>query len=483
MKAKILVVDDEEMIHGSFLLALRGSGLEDQLEIDFAFSAEKALDLFSKNPFEYAVAFVDYLYEKKGIKSPEGHLLVKKLKELNPCMTTIIMSGDGSEEAIKDWMDSGVDKFIFKPFSNETIRAMIENSLEGYSQNFLLPKTTSPKIIEQEKMGLVGISENIKNICKLALKFSKSDHPSLIFGETGTGKSLIAKGIHDHSSHSEGPFTTMNCAAISKSLFESELFEHFKENKKGTLFLDEIHHLTLEQQALLLRVIQDKQVTPLGEKRPIDVDFKLVVSAKQNLKEMAESRDFLADLYFCISSLNLTILPLRERSEDIIPTVHHFQKEIENRLGETKQIMRSTMQKLTAYSWPGNICELKGELERLNVIVDRKIIRESDLSKHILEQKSFSYYRNGNLLTMSELSAKQKKQEVALIIKALKQADNNISKASNILDMRRTTLSSKMEQYGLRGKDISILEIIFSKKGERENEELNQKIYYHGFAE
>lgn len=477
MKPKVLIVDDEKLIHGSFLLALRGTNLQELFDIEFAFSCDEAISLFSTNPFSYSLAFVDYQYEKNGSKTAEGHLLVKKLKELNPCITTVIMSGDDSQVALKDWLDSKVDKFLYKPLSNEVIKAIIENSLDDYNENFIQERNNEEISIEQKKVGLAGCSANIKNVSKLALKFAKSEEPSLILGETGTGKELVARAIHNNSNRSNGPFVVVNCAAIAKSLFESELFGHvkgsftdakedklgkFREADKGTLFLDEIHHLSLDQQASLLRVLQEKQVLPVGSKHTYDVDFKLVVAGKPNLRQLSETREFLPDLYFRISSLNLTILPLRERPEDIVPTALHIQRMIEKERGVSKRLLKPALQKLSSYNWPGNVRELQGEIQRLNVVLERNTIRESDLSEQILEQSTFSFYKteNGSLLTMTELEEIQKKQEVALIIKALKQSNNNISKASKLLGMRRTTLSSKMEHFGLRGKDASILDVI-----------------------
>lgn len=497
MKPKVLVVDDEKLIHGSFLMALRNYDIVEQFEIEFAFSCDEAISKFMNDPFSYALAFVDYQYEKKGSKVAEGHLLVKKLKELNPCITTIIMSGDDSEDALKDWLDSKVDKFLYKPLSNEVIRGMIENSLDDYSENFLTENNVNLSCPEQEKVGLAGNSINIKNVSKLAIKFAKSKEPSLILGETGTGKELVARAIHNYSDRSNGPFVVVNCAAIAKSLFESELFGHvkgaftdakedklgkFREADKGTLFLDEIHHLSLDQQASLLRAIQEKQVLPVGGKNHYGIDFKLVVAGKPNLRELSETREFLPDLYFRISSLNLEILPLRERPEDILPTIKHIQKIIEAETGVSKRILKPALQKLSSYNWPGNVRELQGEIQRLSVVVEMNTIRESDLSEQILEQATFSFYNNenGTLLTMNELEEIQRKQEIALIIKALKQSGNKISKASELLGMRRTTLSSKMEQLGIRGKDSSILDVILSSitkdnKG-GQNERLNQVI-------
>ena len=365
MKPKVLIVDDEKLIHGSFLLALRGTDLQELFDIEFAFSCDEAISLFSNNPFNYSLAFVDYQYEKNGSKAAEGHLLVKKLKELNPCVTTVIMSGDDSEVALKDWLDSKVDKFLYKPLSNEVIKAIIENSLDDYNENFIQEQNNEEISIEQKKVGLAGCSANIKNVSKLALKFAKSEEPSLILGETGTGKELVARAIHNNSNRSNGPFIVVNCAAIAKSLFESELFGHvkgsftdakedrlgkFREADKGTLFLDEIHHLSLDQQASLLRVLQEKQVLPVGGKHSYDVDFKLVVAGKPNLRQLSETREFLPDLYFRISSLNLTILPLRERPEDIVPTALHIQRMIEKERGVSKRLLKPALQKLSSYN-------------------------------------------------------------------------------------------------------------------------------------
>lgn len=228
MKPKVLIVDDEKLIHGSFLLALRGTDLQELFDIEFAFSCDEAISMFSSNPFGYSLAFVDYQYEKSGSKVAEGHLLVKKLKELNPCVTTVIMSGDDSEVALKNWLDSKVDKFLYKPLSNEVIKGIIESSLDDYNENFVQEQSNDETTVEQKKVGLAGCSANIKNVSKLALKFAKSEEPSLILGETGTGKELVARAIHNYSTRSNGPFVVVNCAAIAKSLFESELFGHVK---------------------------------------------------------------------------------------------------------------------------------------------------------------------------------------------------------------------------------------------------------------
>lgn len=487
MKPKILIVDDDQPIHGSFLLAYRNSGLETQADFEFASSCDEALEKFNQDPFGYVLAFIDYQFQENGQVHPVGHHLAKKLKGINPCITTVIMSGDESQEALKDWLDSGVDKFLYKPLTNEVIRAITENAIEAYELNFQDQRSRFKSTPEQKLVGLAGKSENIKSVCKLAIKYAQSDQPALILGETGTGKELVAKAVHENSKRSKCPFVVVNCAAISKSLFESELFGHvkgaftdakedklgkFRQADRGTIFLDEIHHLSLEQQASLLRVLQEKQVLPVGGKNPISVDFRVVVAGKPNLRELSENGDFLPDLYFRIKHLDLHILPLRERPEDIFPTIIQFQNQIESETGAQKQFMKSALDKMSSYSWPGNVRELLGEIQRLYLVVENNFIKESDLSKNILEQKSFSYYKSNNeeLLTLDELESLHRQQVTALIIKALKKTNNNVSKAARLLNINRTTLNSRLDNLGLKGKESSLLDLILSGliKGKKE---------------
>ncbi|USN48525.1 MAG: sigma-54-dependent Fis family transcriptional regulator [Pseudobdellovibrionaceae bacterium] len=501
MKPKILIVDDEQSVHGSFLLAYRGSEVESMAEFEFAFSYDEAIEKFKADPFNYCVAFIDYQFEEKNEIHAVGHLLAKKLKDINPCVTTIIMSGEDSQEALKDWLGSGVDKFLFKPLSNEVIRAISENAIESYNHNLLEEQTNKYTSKEQKLVGLAGKSENIKQVSKLAIKYASCDQPALILGETGTGKELIARAIHDNSQRASRAFVVVNCAAITNTLFESELFGHvkgsftdakedkpgkFRQADGGTIFLDEIHHLNLEQQASLLRVLQEKQVQPVGGKNPIPVDFRLIVAGKPNLRELSENGEFLPDLYFRIKHLDLTILPLRERPEDILPTIAYTQNKIEANKGIYKKIMKPTLDKLVSYNWPGNVRELIGEIERLYVVVDKSIIKESDLPKHILEQKSFSYYSSSDddLITLEDLELMHKNQQMALIIKAMKLSNYNVAKAGRILGVSRTTLSSKLKALGLQGKKGTMMELILNnllggKKEDSRYESRNSYSYFN----
>lgn len=499
MKPKILVVDDESLVHGSFLLSIRGSIIEEKAEFEFASSCEEALEKIKTDPFNYCLAFIDYQFSENQKIHTVGHLLAQEIKSINPCISTVMMSGDESKEALKNWLGPGVDKFLYKPLSGDTIRTMSESAIESYNANLYDEQAKRFATQEQKLVGLAGKSENIKQVSKLAIRYASSDQPALILGETGTGKELIAKAIHANSKRASKPFVVVNCAAITKSLFESELFGHVKgaftdakierlgyirQADKGVLFLDEIHHLSLEQQASLLRVLQEKTVQPVGGKNSVPVDFRLVAAGKPNLRKLSEKGEFLPDLYFRIKHLDVTILPLRERPEDILPTIAYVQNKIEQRTQQTKRILKPTLDKLVSYSWPGNVRELISEIERLYVVVDKPIVKESDLPKHILEQKNFSFYRanDEDLIRLDELEAMQKNQEMALIIQAMKLSDYNVAKAGRILGVNRTTLSSKLKSYGLLGKRGSMMDLILKNllggrmEGQVYEEENNHRI-------
>ena len=232
-----------------------------------------------------------------GEQEAFGHNIAKELKKLNPSLYIVMMSGDDSKTALNAWLSSGIEKFIYKPLKEDLIYAFTEHALALFQERNPQPENT---IINHH--GLVGVSDHMKQIVKLIRKFSPSNEAVLVSGETGTGKELVARAIHKQSKRSNRPFIALNCAAIAESLFESELFGHvkgaftgaesnrpgkFREAEGGTLFLDEIHHLTLGQQAKILRVIQEKIITPVGGKQEYHVDFRLICASKPNLREQS----------------------------------------------------------------------------------------------------------------------------------------------------------------------------------------------------
>ena len=445
MSPKVLVIDDQLSVLSSFQLYLEGL----PITLIPCSSPDEAIKKFRASPQSYACAFVDYLLVNEfGEQEAMGHKLAEELKKLNPDLYVIMMSGDESKEALQTWLSTEVEKFIYKPLKEELISTFIEYALALYQEKH--PKQTN-RIVNHH--GLSGVSNNIKQVVRLSKKFAPTDEAVLITGETGTGKELIAKAIHKESRRADQLFIPLNCAALTSTLFESELFGHvkgaftgadsnklgkFREADGGTIFLDEIHHLSLKQQAKILRVIQEKAVMPVGDTREYEVDFRLICASKPNLRELSMRNKFLLDLFFRISSLNIDMAPLRDRKDDIEPLINLFQKTMGDKLGTLKQISPTALKSLIEYSWPGNVRELHKIMCELYFVVERKKIRQSDLPKSILEDTSSVGIEIE--MTMPDLEQQQRQQKRILIKSVMKRMANNKSKAAEILNMKRSTL-------------------------------------------
>jgi len=454
MKKKILIIDDDPSVLSSFQLYLQDSNLE----LVLCSSGDEGIDQFKITPEDFVCAFVDYqLTDEFGDQEAVGHKITEALKEIDPSLYVIMMSGDESKEALESWLKAGVDKFIYKPMGEKTVSTLVQYAEDLFSEKF---PHHGERLINEN--GMVGISKRIKQVCKLAKKFAPSDETVLVLGETGTGKELIARSLHDRSPRKQKAFVAVNCAAIAESIFESELFGHvkgaftgassdklgkFREADGGTLFLDEIHHLSLNQQAKILRVIQEKVVTPVGGKAEHKVDFRLVCASKPNLRKLSEKNEFLIDLFFRISALNIQVEPLRKRPEDIEVLVRHFQTEQEEKLGRYKRLSPSAMSKLKDYPWPGNVRELRKLVTELYYTVDTGLIKPTDLPESILKKTMSVDLKDG--MTMADLEENQRQQKRALIKSTMAKAGNNKSKAAEILNMKRSTFIWHLKDLGI----------------------------------
>ena len=457
MTPKILVLDDEPLVLGAFENYLS----EFHHNLVLHTSPDKALEEFRKSPQDYACAFIDYIFINE-MKEREalGHRIAEDLKNLNHNIYTIIMSGDESKEALEVWLSSTVDKFIYKPFKGEQVHTFAEYSLARHQESC---SYLDDEVINYH--GLVGASQNIKWVANMLKKVAPTDETLLITGETGTGKEIIAKAAHNTSKRSKGPFVAINCAAIAKDLIDSTLFGHtrgaftgavsdrlgkFREAHGGTLFLDEIHHLTKEQQAKLLRVIEERIVCPVGSEKEIKVDFRLICASKPELKEQSRQNEFLPDLFYRISSLDIHVTPLRERASDIPHLIKFFQKNINENtsIKKIKTISSPAMRHLQKYHWYGNVRELKRVIESLYISVDHNHIESYDLPQSIFNP-SKEIEINNSKMKMRDLEGEQRKQKINLIQSAIEQAKNNQTLAAKILGMKRTTLISTIEKLGI----------------------------------
>ncbi len=371
----ILVVDDEEKMRHLLSILLERKGCS----VDRAGDGMEALEMVRKaceeqQPYDMVIS---------DIKMPRmsGVDLLNRINELNIACPVVFITAFATVDSAVEAMRMGAADYLTKPFEEEKIFLTVERTLN------LSRIITENRDLKRELQKLSGddeivyVSEKMRRIMDLAAKVARSDSAVLITGESGTGKELLSKFIHRNSKRSQGRFVPVNCAAISPSLVESELFGHEKgsftgADKKavgkfeyasgGTVFLDEIGDLPLEAQAKLLRASQEKKIQRVGGNEEIPVDVRLVCATNKNLSELVENGEFRQDLYFRINVFPLEPPPLRERPEDVKSLVGHFLK----RMGSPQiSITNEAYRLLMEYSWPGNVRELANAIERSVILV------------------------------------------------------------------------------------------------------------------
>jgi len=304
--------------------------------------------------------------------------------------------------------------------------------------------------------GIIGISPSMKEVYDIIENAAHSDAPVIIFGESGTGKELVSQAIHEIGKRKEAPFVKVNCAALSGTLLESELFGHvkgaftgayrdregrFETAQGGDMFLDEVGDLPLSTQVKLLRVLEEKVIERVGDNLPIKSDVRIISATNQNLKELVEKGEFREDFYFRINVIPITIPPLRERTEDIPLLAETFFRRIQLKQSGMVPtgISKETMQVLMSYSWPGNVRELKSAFEYAAVICHEELIQPWHLPPTIYREKE----RQSKEIVLTN---DRKKEQ---LIAALKQADGNQSQAGRLLGVSRVTVWNRMKKYNI----------------------------------
>jgi two-component system, NtrC family, response regulator len=310
--------------------------------------------------------------------------------------------------------------------------------------------------------GLMGASRSMREVQKLIGLASASDVPTLISGETGTGKELVARALYGHGSRAHRPFVAVNCAAIPTELLESELFGHvkgaftgaladhaghFREADGGTLFLDEIGDMPLAMQAKLLRVLQDHEVQPLGGSKRHRVDIRLIAATNKNLLALVKESRFREDLFYRLKVFHIHLPPLRERGSDILLLAEHFLYQAST--AAPKQLTAAAAQSLLEYEWPGNVRELENLMRHLTVLVRGPVIDKADLAISKKEPASDLSLGSLNGLLQMPLPAAMKHLEKHLIQQALQAAQGNRADAARRLGIHRQLLYAKLKEYGL----------------------------------
>jgi len=445
---KVLLVDDEKNILDSVGGALRRSGYE----VVTAPGFKQALAICDKS-IEAALLDV-WLDDGDGVD------LLKNLKADFPDLVAVMISGHSTISTAVEAIKHGAYDFLEKPLSLDKLEVLLQNidellTLKKQRDELLTLLEGEHKLIGQSP-AMVKLRETIQ-------KFAPEDAPVLITGESGTGKELVARLIHGNSSRRHGPFVPINCAAMPHELADAELFGfekgaftgairshegHFRRASGGTLFLDEISEMSPHLQAKLLRVIEDKKVTPLGSQKTYDIDVRILAASNRDLKSEVSTGGFRQDLYFRLNVLPINVPPLRERIGDIKILAEYFCHQYSIRANKKpRKIAPAGISCLERLNYPGNVRELKNYIERILIVSDAEPIDAVDINKVLtgLIQK--------NIDSISSLKQAVEEFERDYILRTIEGAGDNMARAARALGIERSHLYKKMKALGLERTD------------------------------
>ena len=394
----------------------------------------------SISEFKPDVVLLDMNFKATINSGNEGLFYLNEIKLKNPGIEVVLFTAYGDIPLAVEGIKKGAFDFIEKPWDNNNLIETLKKAVEK----------SNPQKTEQSVDSIYwGNSPKINEIRAVIDKISPSDMSILITGENGVGKDIIAKEIHSRSNRKDQPFVAVDMGAITETLFESELFGHvkgsftgavadhkgkFEQAQKGTIFLDEIGNLSLPTQAKLLRAIQNRVITKVGGDKEIPVNIRIISATNKDLKkEVAEGR-FREDLFYRLSGFQIEIPALRERKEDIIGLANHFLEIYSKKYNkDIEGIEKDAQDYLKEYNWPGNIRQLKQQIEKAVIFADGKMLRSEDLKA------------GGS----QNYNVEKPQDEKDMISEALRKTGRNISKAAKLLNMSRPTLYSKMNKYNL----------------------------------
>jgi DNA-binding NtrC family response regulator len=447
---RILLVDDDQAFRVSTSTLLRDEGYG----VVEAANGQEAVQALKEGGF-------DLILLDLRMPGVDGIQIVEVLRRWGEGIPILMISGFGTVETAVRALHTGADDFLTKPVEPDVLIGKVADLLER-----------RPSLLAGPEWGpgdLVGRSAGMRKVLAAVRRVAPGDTTVLIQGETGTGKELIARGIHAASSRASGPFVAVNCASLAEGLLESELFGHvrgaftgavqdkaglFQAAHLGTLFLDEIGDVSRGLQHRLLRVLQEKEVTPVGDVTPKAVDVRVVAATHRNLKEATKTGEFREDLYYRLNVFRVEIPPLRERKVDIPLLVEHFFR-LRGERSPSPSVSPLAMRLLQAHTWPGNVRELFSVLESAVIRAeDGSRIEAQHLPPEIREmggQRGSGGLEDATRYARSE----SPEAERATILAALEEAGGKRTRAAQILGMGRTTLWRKLKEYGIRTEEDS----------------------------
>jgi len=458
-KANLLIVDDDPLVADSLAVFLRSRGYDASVETD-SHRAVRAL----KNGLR-----ADLLLTDVNMPGLDGFGLLREARKLDPNLVVVMLTGYGTIESAVKAMREGAEDYITKPVIDEEMLLTVERALKQrrLTQENEQLKRQLTRSLKLENM--VGADHRMRKIYETMSTVAATRATVLITGESGTGKSLIARAIHHASPRRDKPFVEVNCGALPEGLLESELFGHrkgaftgadadrlgkFLRADGGTIFLDEISTASASFQVKLLRILQERRFERLGDDESIDVDVRVILATNVDLKEAVDKGVFREDLFHRINVVNIHIPPLRERRGDVPLLADHFlRRYVRENEKEISAITDDAMTRLVAYGWPGNVRELENAIERAVVLTRGTQLGLDDFPPEISGQEpgggthTFDYRPDGR--TIVPLKKALEGPEKEIIAATLASVNWNRQKAAKLLDINRTTLFNKMRKYGL----------------------------------
>jgi two-component system response regulator AtoC len=464
-KYKILIVDDEPNIHYSFQKILPS-----EYTILSAHTAEEGIEKLSQEIPDIVVMDIK-------LPSMDGLEALKAMREIDARIPVVMMTAFGTVTTAITAMKFGAYEYLLKPFDVTKMRTVIQKALEASDLMRRQVYVAADAVTIESGAGdaIVGSSEAMQAVYKLIGQVAEQDVTVLIWGDSGTGKELVARAIYHHSKRNDRPFLEVNCAALPENLLESEIFGYekgaftgayerhigkFEQVHKGTLFFDEIGEMSLATQAKILRVIQYGEFNRVGGKEIIRTDVRLIVATNRNLEEAIRKGTFREDLYYRLNVINIYLPPLRERRDDVPALVQYFIAKYSKDTGKSiKGINEQALQLLTHYSWPGNVRQLENCIRRAVVLTKGFTIMSEDLElEDKIEQQTVTTQEEDHLalnrILDNIITGKSKIKlwptvEKILIVKALQKTRGNQVQAAQLLGIHRNTLRNRMGKYNL----------------------------------
>ncbi len=444
--SKILIIDDDTYLCNLLQHYLQGQNFK----ADVAYTGKSGLDKIKKETFDLVLC--DF-----RLPNTDGARMLPEIKKINQSVPVIIITAYADIKMSVKLIKMGAVDYVTKPIQHEEIVHLINQTIKGNQQG------SKDKVLADDF--IMGESPQIKKILHHAEMVAPTDMTVLLQGETGSGKEYIARYIHNKSERSSKPFIALDCGAIPKELANSELFGHikgsftgaikdksgvFEEAKGGTLFLDEIGNLPHDVQMKLLRAIQERTISRIGDNKNIPVDVRIIAATNEDLFEHVQNKTFREDLFHRINEFKIEIPPLRSRKKDILIFAEYFKDLANQQLNKNiAEFDEEVKQIFTHYKWDGNIRELKNVIKRSTLLAEGECIKKEHLPGEIINFRNHDNHEMDDDPNELSLKSASNKAEREIILNALTEAHFNKSKAAKILNIDRKTLYNKIKQFDI----------------------------------